>query len=529
MVHGSFESQIVKWRYLIFCIAAAFIAFSTSVSHLITDSYLLFHEGEYVGLLWHMRSFQNGAVEFPLLIHGAMDYLPAMLASLVYGDEHIIVGTRLVNTFITWGCWVMFLDLCYIFTSRASQRALWIGIAILVLFLVTPKLGSQAIAVQQSFLGVRDLFLVAAVWSIAQQSRSTKAFRSHAFLALAGVSTVIALFWSYDRGIISVAFLGTVFLGLVLDRKYAGLLTMGLAVGFSTLLLDQAGPLGSLSENMRNIAYWIGNGKEISGTNIFADWVTLITIMLLLVFCVVAATGIFARKFDRNQKDLFLILGVLVVQVLLLKTVMTRPAMPRLSWAIWPSILMMIHCASRMNLTQFRLTSDAANSPSGYGPYAYKGFAVVFLLMTFFMSPLLLSYGSFVKNVFMPKFDQEMVPAEINMLSRALRGHGDQCVFGWTNEGVVALLLKQRFCTRFPYAVYVARGEEAAYLGQLQADPPDAIVVSVSGVTMLDIGSGPMKSRLPGVNAFIQDNYPERMQVGRYTVASKARPVALPP
>lgn len=60
-----------KWRYLIFCTVAGFSAFSTNISHSVMDSNYLYHEGEYVGLLWHMRSFYNGEITFPLLIVAA--------------------------------------------------------------------------------------------------------------------------------------------------------------------------------------------------------------------------------------------------------------------------------------------------------------------------------------------------------------------------------------------------------------------------------------------------------------------------
>lgn len=523
IVSSSLETQVIRWRYLIFCAVAGLIAFSTSISFVISDSYLLFHEGEYVGLLWHLRAFRDGLIEFPLIIHGAMDYLPAMLASVIYGDDHIIVGTRALNTFITWACWVLFLDLCYLVTCRTTQRLVWIGAAVLALFAITPKLGSHALAVQQSFLGVRDCFLILTTWCLAQHTYSPGgSIRSNLVLVLGGLSAATAFFWSYDRGIICLVAVGVYVAGLAAQRNYRNVVVIVSAIAAAGLLLDQSRLLGSVADNLRNIEYWLRSAKEISGTSIFADKITFIIIALVFVFCVATPLIAFVQKFYTDRAGRLLVLTIIVVQVALLKTVMTRPGMPRLSWAIWPSLLILIYLASRANLRRFGINSAPELAPEQRRPFLYTACAALFLLMAFVMSPLMLSYGSFAKNILMPKYDREVASVEVGSLSDTLTGFHSQCVFGWINEGVVALLLKQRLCTRFPYSAYVSKAEEGEYLSQLQSDSPEAIVVGVRGVNMVDIGSGSMTSRFPAVDRYIEDNYPEKTEVGRYTVATKA-------
>ena len=53
-----------------------------------------------------MLAFYNNSIEFPLLIHGAMDYIPSIAASGIYGDNPVIVGTRAINTILVWLCWI---------------------------------------------------------------------------------------------------------------------------------------------------------------------------------------------------------------------------------------------------------------------------------------------------------------------------------------------------------------------------------------------------------------------------------------
>ena len=130
-------------------------------------------------------------------------------------------------------------------------------------------------------------------------------------------------------------------------------------------------------------------------------------------------------------------------------------------------------------------------------------------------------YGSFIKNILKPKLDTEIVSTEVINLSVVISQYPDKCFFGWVNEGVIALMAKKRFCTQYPYATYVSKADEIKLLQQIKSDSPNAIVYDITGNSMANIDGRSMESRLPIVNKFIQDNYPNRQQVGRYLVLSK--------
>ena len=137
-----------KYRYLIFFVITGSMALSTWITNPISDSNYLFHEGEYVGLLHHMLAFYNNSIEFPLLIHGAMDYIPSIAASSIYGDNHVIVGTRAINTILVWLCWILFFDLCYsMVLDKADQRIIWMVFITAIFFIIAPRFNSPALSI----------------------------------------------------------------------------------------------------------------------------------------------------------------------------------------------------------------------------------------------------------------------------------------------------------------------------------------------------------------------------------------------
>ena len=65
------------------------------------------------------------------------------------------------------------------------------------------------------------------------------------------------------------------------------------------------------------------------------------------------------------------------------------------------------------------------------------------------------------------------------------------------------------------------KDEELKYLQQIKNDPPSAVVFDVGGDSVMFVHGRHMESRLPNVNKYIQDNYPNKQRVGRYLVVSK--------
>ncbi len=512
-----------KYRYLIFFALTGTLAISTWISNPIIDSNFLFHEGEYVGLLHHMRSFYNGEIGFPLLIHGAMDYIPSIIASSIYDDNHVIVGTRAINTILVWFSWIFFLDVCNsMISNKANQRILWMAFVIVIFFIISPRFNSFALLIQQSFLGSRDVFLIFSIWCFVKLADVMGVMRQRLFLIAGTCSAVIALFWSYDRGIIALTFIFVIFVAEIIKKEKIKILFFLISVISTLLLLQYLNVVGSLADNVGNIFYWARSSKEVFGIKLLqSDHKSLVIATLLILFCIGSIVIVVKEWSVSAGKFRYIIVGLVLAQILLLQTIFNRPGMPRLTWAIWPSILLMLFIISRKYTIDLPFKYVKSKSLQDFSFFT-KIHLSIFFLVIFFMSPSFWSYGSFIKNAIKPKSDSEIVPPEILGLSGIINKYGDKCVFGWVNEGVISLISKKRFCTRYQYAIYVSKAEEEELLRQIIIESPAVVVFDVGGNSMTNVDNRSMESRLPKVNKFIVDNYKNRQSVGRYLILSKA-------
>lgn len=148
--------------FLFFLLFSVFVVFQVDVGRPVTDT---FHEGEYVGLVWHMAAYYAGNASFPLLIHGGMDFIPSLLARIVYGDDRVIVGTRVVNSLIVIVAWSFFLDLCWRLTIKSKKYTIWMIVPILFILLASRQWES-ALELHHAFIGPRDLFLILSLWAL---------------------------------------------------------------------------------------------------------------------------------------------------------------------------------------------------------------------------------------------------------------------------------------------------------------------------------------------------------------------------
>ncbi len=247
-------------HFLLFGIISAFIAFSTNLTSVIVDN---FHEGEYLGFVWHIRAYYNNASEFPLLIHGAVDYIPSVIASIIFGNEHIIVGTRLVGSILLWLEWVLFLDLGYLLIPDSNQKKYWAAGFVAIFIALVPALGSDYLTMQGAFVGTRDFFLVVTIWAIAKHLASLSKSVSYFFLWLASFGAAASIFWCYDRGVMAVAFIGVIILWLLIWRRIADAGILLLATLISLMLIGNLNFVGSTMSNIENIKYWAMHGAEL--------------------------------------------------------------------------------------------------------------------------------------------------------------------------------------------------------------------------------------------------------------------------
>ena len=516
---------IRSWRNYIFIILLMpfAIAFSTTINVSLTDT---FHEGEYVGFLWHMRDYYKGITAFPLFVHGGIDYIPSLCAAFIYGDDRIIVGTRIINALLVYVLWVLFLDLCYTLTPKSSRNTYWLLAIATVFIILAAPFNSHPLNLSQGFLGVRNFFLFLSVWGITKHYFSPKQYSSIIYLVLGASSTVPALFWCYDRGVTAAAFIVVIAMGMLVRKNIINFLVVTFSILLCLFLLEQTVLMGTVKENINNIAYWVRNSAEINTVPPHSMKYLLgcVGALTLVIFSAAAAYVSYLQKFTRDgekESQWPLISGLLVIQLLTVKSILlNRADLDRSFSGCWPSILLMFYFGPNLfklpELPSFSNYNSSRFKSNTISHLAYKVACTCLLSFLIFCSPPMLNYAIFSKMLVTSKPDAEIVSPEINMLSDTLNEINPECYFGWTNEGVIALMTKKRFCTDTPLLHYVARNSEAEVLRQLKRELPKAIVYNSPSWSMLI--NQHMSDRFPAINQFILANYPKKQSVGIFTV-----------
>lgn len=525
------DSLFDRYRVLFYCVLGGLFVFTTRVADPIPDTLALYHEGEYVGYLWHMRAYYRGLAEFPLFIHGAMDYLPSIIASFIYGDLHVLGGTRVINALIVWLSWIMLFDVCDACARKTGLRVFWAFVVGVIFVSVSPSVLSFPMQTSEAFVGTRDLWIMATIWCFTRIIFSTTEKYNYLLTVLGSVSAAIAFFWSYDRGIMAFAFLGCMTLWWLSERKHALAAITVLCSYGGVLVIGYLNFAGPVADNIQNILHWARHSKEIWGVSYVGPCYSNITALSAVVFCgLIVVTAWLGRSYvARNRREVFYLLGLFCIQALLMKSSLNRPGGHRVVAALWPSIIVMIYLGGRfLPATLFSVKVDAEaykdlvnNLPS---KLAYALSAAVFSLTVLMVLGVLnlkqfMAYGSFAKSLVHPKENAALVSEDMNKVGALLR-EDDAGFFSWSNDGILALLAKKRFCTRYSHTIYAARSNEEDLLQGLKKEDPKMIVFDPTAWGMT-IDGRTTANRLPEVNEYINAAYPRKEQVGRYIILRK--------
>ena len=214
----------------------------------------VFHEGEYLST----RQLFGASAHPPLLIHGYLDYIPARTAEIIFGVDHLIAGTRLINLFLGSLAAFSFMG-CLLHLSRSRPEmlgALLIGGALL---LSINARAADVIGLHQASPAVRDLFLLVQLWLLV--AATEREDRSGRLLATAaGVVCGFGTFWAYNRGIAGIAAL-LAYLGFVLfaDRSWQRAIWPGIGFIAGSLVCFAVEP-AIWSQHIANMLFWHRNG-----------------------------------------------------------------------------------------------------------------------------------------------------------------------------------------------------------------------------------------------------------------------------
>lgn len=506
-------------RAAVICITLM-AAFHYNISAPVTDG---FHEGEYLGTLWTMRSYFAGGTAFPLLVHGPMDFIPVLLAGAISNDQSTIVLTRGINSFLGGVTWVLFLSSIWMALKWNGNRFVT-GVFSFLMFLgMIIIIPSDAVERQQAFLGIRDLFLVACIWFVISGFSTQSTFRRSMFIFLGGVAAASSLYWAYDRFLAAVAFSGAVMLVLVYQRAWKSALALAAGAIVGLVLMPYLVPTGSFTENFGNLIYWIKLSSDVWYLPYFSRITAIPTALGMIVLLAVFTQRWFSQssKQPRNSSTA-LVAGLLALQLFFLLKYFNLPRQPNNYYFVWPFVL--LASAVTLDWPSLRLIDRGLNEAwqkvSSQPLFKLRSVGLVGLAFTAIVTNNMLTTSGFnVRALVKPANDQDLLPADVRAVKQQLAMTETGCVLLWSNEGVFSTAFQRPFCTKYMYSVYAAKSHEDDLLNQIIKSDPEMVVFD-SPFWSMKIYDRSMQQRLPAVDQYLRSKY-EFRNIGKYTVGTK--------
>lgn len=507
-----------------------------------------FHHGEYFAATVGLA--QAGAAVLPLTIHGAFDFLPAMLARALSPADAWFAPTLVVYKLLRLAAAALLVWMVADLRRGKPWRLVWvIGAAALAPLTVDAKDVMLLLALRlQCWVGWRPVG--SARWPL------------HTLL---GIAVAAGLYWSFDRGIAGAVSLGagTLLLSLRDPVRWVSLGTFGLCVGLLSLTTE----VFSLQHHVDNIlllaetsAQWTYRmDADRLGLSAFALGANLLAVLLLVGSAVQQGRAVerapawlaagllaaFMTKIGINRADIGHIYMSLWVPLLaaalqpplrgLPARLMAAGALLLLAGALglamrWHSYGMLLVAAALLL---------ASGLPSGRAAWPRHAAAA---LLALFAAGLVAStvksgvqawhgggYAWLAPAHHLPDNRASVAPG-VRWAADELAARHAGCVFDLSNSGVINGLTGLPGCSRFTYPVYASAGHEAELIEAVQSRRPGAIVYAAEAWHYA-IDGRTMRMRFPALDDVLRTLYPiERCRDG-YCVrllAPGAAPTAVP-
>ena len=498
------------------------ICFSIFRGNVILDD--PFHHGEFfaatVGLLENdNHSFQ------PLTIHGALDFVPALIAQYYWGDNNYFLPTFAIYKALHFLAAFLLILIAYRLTRSKPYQEL----VILAVVAASPLL-----------VGSRDLFLLFSLYLFLQfNDRDIKSSVGIFLQILFGFTVAFGLFWSYDRGIAGSLSLGIATL-VLLYRNYwyvVSLISFFVTVG----ILSWAFEVFSIKNYLSSIFSLM----ELTESWSF-DW-NVITILITIFtstinFCAVISLIYCDKKYKSLIRNLPLILCLSSLSIFMLKIGINRADATHIYWTLWMPMLIGLHIYGKeiftklvINILYISILFVAILLTillKAYGLALVAGI-IAFTNLIFkyekienyiillFGSLVFVCYGVISYNgiygiinekykwigyIISPPSNRFSSTEGVVWASDQLQKHDINCVFDLSNNGVINGLTRRPSCSRFTYPIYASPKREGNLIADLRNAFPPAIVYS-STYWSYKIDGRDMKVRFPKLDQFIVENY----------------------
>ena len=493
-----------------------------------------FHDGEYFAVAVNFFSRQPQTFH-PLSIHGALDFIPALIARQWWGDAHYFLPTVAIYSALNIAAAALVLlithELC---KNRPFEWIVLLGMALGAAF----------------FVGYRDLLLLASLYSFLLVSgRPPRATGTIALLLLLGALVGFGVFWSFDRGIATLFCLGPPMLLMAWrDRTHliAAAAVAGTVLGLAFFVegFSISGYLENLSVLLQTSGQW-SYGWRLEAV-VLTCFVALINgCAMIMAFRAYWISAI-------SQEELARVIALMLLSIIMLKIGVNRADVEHIFNGLWAPLLLLLSLAPqtfkvrRLILLAPPIIAIAAALTFKFHhigffitacllvytcmPHRDQGdFRVSHLLsvMLIATSASALIYGGlkylregqyqWVTHVASPPENTAAVTQGVSWASQRLLQSQANCVFDLSNNGVINGLLNLPSCSRFTYPVYAAAQHEAELIHAITTAAPPAIVYS-STFPSYSIDGKTMRDRFQKLDNVLTARYPEEECVEGYCV-----------
>lgn len=497
----------IKFKIILFFIPLI-IGFNTAFNAPLLDG---FHEGEYLGNLLNIVDYYSGSSPFPVLIHGAMDYIPAIVSVHIFDVNNYIVFTRYFNIGAVVICWILWLDMSRVILRRHEERLVWFGLFYAIFMWMALSAGENPVLKQQSFIGTRDLFLMLSIWSSIRSS-TIHNLSEKIFLILSGIFAAFSFYWSYDRGILSIIWISGLGFVFILNGRRREVASIFVGYICAIFAISEIGLFGKFSENLFNLKYWLINTNEIWNYPLKSKIVAIpymagmIGLFLFVIYNIFVSVGV--RKAILANPYL---LGLIIMQIVFFGKMLSLPGFPTSYYFIWPTLLLLIFEPPKFLLTTLidKKLKNITGRADELRAIILESNGLLFFsisLVLIFLSNIFIQATLYnIKNILKWVPNEKIIEKKYYGLD-GLDSTKFKCVFNWSNEGIFSVLLNVRYCTKYQYAVYISKNNESTVLAELKKQPPDLIIYD-SPFWSMSIYGKHMRDRLPNIDQFIKDNY----------------------
>jgi len=491
-----------------------------------------FHQGEYFSALVTILDGQAGFQ--PLTIHGALDYIPGLIAQKFFGQENYFFPTRLIYLFLNFFAAMVLLAISFLLVRRRPQQSLVLAATALVAPIV---------------VGYRDAALLLSVYLYFLIQEKNHPAVNFALEVLFGMTVAFGFFWSFDRGIAAVVSLGAACLIHAYNRQRY--LSSVVVCSATIISLGYIWPQFTLGNYWNNLRVLIETSSQWSyGWQIWSiELTSVLGFANILAIGLVSASVINSKTSGANFANSLMLI---CLSIFLFKMGSNRADMQHFLWALLGPLLAGLYWYSNDQSKQLnfslQITLVIFLTLLLILGYEYKVIAFIPIAALLAYGMLLTSYPNdtslFLNRLLAATLALPLVAAiysisiglssgryqwvhyfstlphntelatdGVRWASQELMNSGSHCVFDLSNNGLTALPT----CSRFSYLVYADSRYEDEIIGSLSEARPKAIIYS-STFWSFSIDGRTMHARFPRLDNFLQSTYVEEKCSSGYCV-----------